>query len=966
MAETPTLNVRAGVHDNFDRLVFDWPQSVAYTLQKDGGRVTVTFDSTAQTAWQTVMLAHVQRATGFVSSADAAGHLIVNFYVNPTANIKDFVSGHSVVIDITGNLVGNIPETTTLERAQDPQKQTQATPETTAPEKQELPVAAPPTNTATAPTPKAAPFESVKIVAQEVAQKPMTFPDLTDAPTFIAGLDPHVAMRAVAYQRGGYAYIVFERKLSLDLAAITTGQAAPRVTLERLDLPEASGYRFAIPDKTEIRVSRDNTAWQIFANHQQPNVPVSASLIAQPDFALGARYILPLPDAPEPIRLTDPVIGDNLILVPLEQTQAFSVVRHMAEFQILPAAQGLVLRPMVPQLLVRHVTDGVEITSDGGLQMSSTADTGAAQESASRTRTAATGKFLFDFAIWRGKGKETFTEARQRLQQTVVDVPEAERDRARLELARFYFAYGNGREASALLEYLGKRVPDLYSHADFRALLGATKILSYRPEEGLKNFDMPALANQSEIELWEAVANAQLRNWEEAEKKFFSAEKTLAGYPEPFYSHFSVLAIESALAENKDAEAADWLQRLETDHHDPAVEPAISFLHGILDAKSGHAQKAQISWKDAASASDRLYKVRSEMALIDLGVSTRSLTPAQAADRLEALRFAWRGDDLELDILHRLGQFYIQAKNVKSGLATMARGIQLYPNSALSPVINDEMAHVFHDVFLAPLGDQLSPLDALTIYQQYRNLMPSGKDGENVMRNLAERLVAVDLLDQAASLLEDLIRNRLQGEDKGHVTARLAGIRLLDHKPDMAIEALDMANNNYPPELQNERLILRAKALSEMQKFSEALTLIKDNNSETAKLLRAEINMHAHQWGDASLALMDLVGAPPAAEGKPLSSQQADWLVSAAIATSLAGDTAGLDKLRNDYGAAMASMPQNDTFHILTEPEKFEISRDVAAAQSKITDVDLFRGFLDTYRKSAAPKKAPPTSSSKL
>ncbi len=80
------------------------------------------------------------------------------------------------------------------------------------------------------------------------------------------------------------------------------------------------------------------------------------------------------------------------------------------------------------------------------------------------------------------------------------------------------------------------------------------------------------------------------------------------------------------------------------------------------------------------------------------------MTPAQAADRLEALRFAWRGDDLELDILHRLGQFYIQAKNVKVGLNTLARGIQLYPNSPMTPGIKDEMANIFRDVFLSDLG----------------------------------------------------------------------------------------------------------------------------------------------------------------------------------------------------------------------------------------------------------------------
>src|SRR6202041_1642810 len=110
----------------------------------------------------------------------------------------------------------------------------------------------------------------------------------------------------------------------------------------------------------------------------------------------------------------------------------------------------------------------------------------------------------------------------------------------------------------------------------------------------------------------------------------------------------------------------------------------------------------------------------------------------------------------------------------KAGLGVLSQAVQLYPNSPLTPTIRDEMSQIFHDVFLGELGKNLSPLDALTLYQQYRNLMPTGADGIAVTRNLAERLVAVDLLDQASDLLEDLVKYKLQGTDKGHVGARLA------------------------------------------------------------------------------------------------------------------------------------------------------------------------------------------------
>jgi hypothetical protein len=81
-----------------------------------------------------------------------------------------------------------------------------------------------------------------------------------------------------------------------------------------------------------------------------------------------------------------------------------------------------------------------------------------------------------------------------------------------------------------------------------------------------------------------------------------------------------------------------------------------------------------------------------------------------------------------------------------------------------------------------------------------------------------------------------------------------------------------------------------------------------------------------------------------------LKPEQANWIVNAAIAYALDGNQPGLDRLAIDYSAAMATTPQNDTFRLLTEPEKTGQMRDLSAAQSQISQVDMFQGFLNNYR----------------
>ena len=58
----------------------------------------------------------------------------------------------------------------------------------------------------------------------------------------------------------------------------------------------------------------------------------------------------------------------------------------------------------------------------------------------------------------------------------------------------------------------------------------------------------------------------------------------------------------------------------------------------------------------------------------------------------------------------------------------------------------------------------------------------------------------------------------------------------------------------------------------------------------------------------------------------------------------------------------MNAMPQNDTFRVLTQPEKDGQLRDITAAQSKLTDVNMFQDFLNSYRKATGETdKAPET-----
>ena len=76
---------------------------------------------------------------------------------------------------------------------------------------------------------------------------------------------------------------------------------------------------------------------------------------------------------------------------------------------------------------------------------------------------------------------------------------------------------------------------------------------------------------------------------------------------------------------------------------------------------------------------------------------------------------------------------------------------------------------------------------------------------------------SVDLLDQAAELLQYQIDKRLEGAARAQVAARLAMVYLTNRKPDRAIAALRSTRiADLSGELRQQRLLLEGRAQSDV------------------------------------------------------------------------------------------------------------------------------------------------------
>jgi len=222
----------------------------------------------------------------------------------------------------------------------------------------------------------------------------------------------------------------------------------------------------------------------------------------------------------------------------------------------------------------------------------------------------------------------------------------------------------------------------------------------------------------------------------------------------------------------------------------------------------------------------------------------------------------------------------------------------------------------------------------------------------------------VDLLDQATDLLQYQVDHRLQGAARAQVAIRLAVIYLMNHKSDRALATLrasrtaDLAN-----EMRNQRLLLEARALSDLSRYDLALEVIANIEGREAIRLRSDILWAARRWAQ-SAEQIELYYGDRWKEWQPLNEVERADILRAAIGYALGEDALGLGRLREKYAANMAATPDARAFEIVSAPLGTSGAefRDIARAAASIDTLDGFLRDLQGRYPDASPIPPPATS----
>jgi len=635
--------------------------------------------------------------------------------------------------------------------------------------------------------------------------------------------------------------------------------------------------------------------------------------------------------------------------------QGMAVARDFPEFTLLATHTGIAVVPKADYVTVTRADGAVVVSGDGrDLTLGPGGDA-----PARRARTPArTGERVLDLEAWR-RPETGFVEAKQRLRRQLADAAPGKKPLARLDLARFHFAHGMAVEALGHLDLYARNAPRRAQDPQVVLMRGAGQLLAGDWNAAAATLNDPALDGVAAALPWQAAYAALTGAHDAAAAAFDRAEPMLAGYPPSVRKQLRLWAAHARTESGDLAGAEVHLDKVRALDPTRAEAARIAFLEGRRQMVAGEPEAAERQWETAARSSQPPSRTRARFVLAERRLAAGERDRRETIEELERLRYAWRGDEFEAVLLHRLADLYVAEARYGRALTALKQAASHLPDSPLAERATARMRRLFTRLFLDGEADRMPALKALALYESFRELTPAGERGDEMIARLADRLVGVDLLDRAGRLLDAQVRRRLSGTEKADVGARLAAIRLLDRAPEAALEALEISQvPGLPSALEARRRLLRARALAGAGKPDAALGLLAGVDSAPALQLAADIHSDQGDWAQAVTVLERLL-PEPAGDGA-LDPEGAGRVMRAAVAMTLAGQKDRLRALSATYAPAMAASAHAETFDLLdpsTGGGPVTVAKQLAEVQTAQSFMNSFRTRLE---EESAGSGAPP------
>lgn len=753
------------------------------------------------------------------------------------------------------------------------------------------------------------------------------------------------------FRRGENVWIVFDTDADLRLPAeLKDGAIVQDVQWTRND--GFTAMRLKAPSTGSLSADSDGLTWRVRLGGKALNNQVTQVTVTRDDATGVPSLNANLAGATRVAWIKDPSVGDRMAVITARgPVKNLVAPRTTLEATLSSTAHGLAVEHMAPDVKVVVYGDLVEVTRPSGLTLSPSDPDAKPDDSRLEYKNA-----LFASLInpdWSAKPEEGFLPRYNALQVAAANESQSGSsgaNTARLSLARFLVGQGMNYEAQGVLDLLVRQNPKSLEDPQVRGLRVAAKMLTGRYADTKADLTSSQLATDPAARLWEAYGEYKEGNFAEAIKDFQAGLRAMDQFPVEWRMRFGAAYADAAMRQN-DLKTADKMIVYAVNQNGTPLQKLAAYLvYGQIIEASGDKRRALNVFDAVSRASDNGISTPAIMNAARLKYELGKAKADETLNTLDSLRFRWRGDGTELKVIASMGDIYLSQGRYRDALQVLKTAGQQFGNDPEALKIQDTLNQSFRNLFLGGMADGLQPVEALGLFNDFRELTPVGTDGDQMVRKIVRRLVDVDLLDQAAALLQYQIDNRLDGVAKSAVAADLAAIYLMDRDPQKALQALWKTRTTLLPKpIMAERRILEARALSQLGKPEEALEVLGKDASSDADDVRADIYWQQQDWAKAAAILERRLGERWKKDGT-LALTDEGRIIRVGVAYSLLKDDKALVRLSDRWAKFIATASSPDAMRVALAPlDGGEMTgRDFAAAAAA---TDSFAGWVSGMKR---------------
>ena len=768
----------------------------------------------------------------------------------------------------------------------------------------------------------------------------------TDALSLRLDFDFGTAVPAAAFAHGGILRVIFDSRTPLALDP----QPGASEAVARLDGVLREGrfvtVRFALPEPRIAHLTPHERGWMLTIAGDPDRA--AAPVAVRPDINDAGQHVIlvDLPDASAIHWIDAPETGMRIAVATASgEARNHPRDQRFVEFKLLRSIQGIAVAALADDLRVQIRDDGVIISRPRDLLIS-----GAASAVGEAAQGEIPEAMVFEAGPWRDAQGGAI---RRRLHQTieaVIDARPSQRGDARLDVVRFMLANGLAPEAAGVLEVVAQDEPERRADRRWLLLHIAAAMQMGRLGDAREALMHPELDSDREILLWRSWLDAREGRVQQAIAGFRHGRPLLESYPDDLQGAMRLSLAEIALDEGEIELARREATALGQLAPGSVPTDALHLLEARIDIAIGQPERALERLGRLAEEGARPYAARAELLRLEHGLARGMIDRADAIASLERLIVSWRGDDVEIRTLGLLGQLYAEEGRWRDAFIAARNANAFFPDHPVSRELHEETARIFDEIFLGGRGEALDQVEAVALFFDFREFLPIGRRGDEIVRHLSDRLVELDLIDKATELLRHQVDNRLNGSARASVAARLATLYLMEGEPLAAREVLaETRLPELPEAIRQARVLLEARALSDLSRTDLALETLSGSEGPEVDRLRADILWTARRWREAGEAHEAMTGQRWQ-DGDELTRRERTDVLRAAIAYSLADEAIALDRLRAKFLDQMMASEDAEAFAMASSPDAPD--RDgFRALATRVTSSDTLFDFLDEYRK---------------